>query len=421
MIDDDNNPPSDDLEEKISGSTENPSDETLQNNDSLLDEAKSTDEKDENLESQSSDFEKSDNELVSNGMDDELSEEERQAKEWEAMASADDPLQEADSWSEVNATKLLDQSEIDNLIGDFFVENQKEEVKNGISVLLASKTVYYERLPMLEVVFDRLVRMMSTTFRNLTSTNVEISLSKIISMKFGDYLTNIPLPAMLGVFKAVEWDNQGLIFVDSSLIYSIVDVLLGNRRGQLLKIEGRPYTTIERHLIERMMRVLMADLKSAFMPITNINFDFERLEINPDFAAIARENNAVLVAKMRLIMDDRQGDIEIMLPYATIEPVRELLLQNFMGEKFGRDAIWKNHLANRLWETDIDIQAMFSSHMGTLIDVLNWQVGTKIFLNITSSDPVELRCGNHLIGLGKLGQKSGKVSVRLETLLQGRL
>ncbi|CAO5674262.1 MAG: hypothetical protein HEEMFOPI_00028 [Holosporales bacterium] len=395
MIADDDVPPSDELEEKTPGSTEN-------ENISQDDESKDTVLSEEKEETPSN-------------TPTELSEEERQAQEWEAMANAES---EEDVWADVDVKRTLDQSEIDNLLGDAFVE-QKEE-RTGTSVLLTNKTVYYERLPMLEVVFDRLVRMMSTTFRNFTSTNVEINLSKIVSMKFGDYLTNIPLPSMLGVFKALEWDNQGLIFVDSNLIYSIVDVLLGNRRGQLLKIEGRPYTTIERHLIERMMRIIMVDLKGAFLPITNVNFDFERLEINPDFAAIARENNAVLVAKMRLIMEDRQGDIEILLPYATIEPVRELLLQNFMGEKFGRDAIWENHLASRLWGTDIEIQALFSSQMISLFDVLNWQVGSKIFLNATASDPVELRCGNHLIGLGKLGQKSGKVSVRLETLRQGR-
>jgi len=80
---------------------------------------------------------------------------------------------------------------------------------------------------MLEVVFDRLVRMMSTSLRNFTSDNVEVSLDNISSARFGDYLNSIPLPAMLAVFKAEEWDNFGLMTVDSALIYSIVDVLLG--------------------------------------------------------------------------------------------------------------------------------------------------------------------------------------------------
>ncbi|MGL1190129.1 hypothetical protein ACSTLK_23795, partial [Vibrio parahaemolyticus] len=85
---------------------------------------------------------------------------------------------------------------------------------------------------------------------------------------FGDYLNSIPLPAILAVFRAVEWDNYGLLTVDSALIYSIVDVLLGGRRGTAaMRIEGRPYTTIERNLVERMVGVVLADMQTAFEPL----------------------------------------------------------------------------------------------------------------------------------------------------------
>src|SRR3954468_15473345 len=91
---------------------------------------------------------------------------------------------------------------------------------------ISSGLVSYERLPMLEIVFDRLVRIMSTTLRNFTSANVEVGIDNIVSLRFGDYLNSIPLPAMLAVCKVEEWDNHGLMVIDSSLIYSIVDVLL---------------------------------------------------------------------------------------------------------------------------------------------------------------------------------------------------
>ena len=160
---------------------------------------------------------------------------------------------------------------------------------SGIMALINSALVNYERLPMLEVVFgDRLVRMMSTSLRNFTSDNVEVSLDQITSVRFGDYLNSIPLPAMLNVFKAEEWDNSGLMTIDSAMIYSIVDVLLGGRRGTAaMRIEGRPYTTIERNLVERLVRVVLADMSGAFDPLSPVTFRFDRLETNPRFATIA--------------------------------------------------------------------------------------------------------------------------------------
>src|SRR6202000_2130365 len=162
----------------------------------------------------------------------------------------------------------LNQDEIDSLLG-FDMSDDEGSERTGIRAIINSALVSYERLPMLEIVFDRLVRLMTTSLRNFTSDNVEVSLDRITSVRFGDYLNSIPLPAMLSVFKAEEWDNYGLLTVDSALIYSIVDVLLGGRRGTAaMGIEGRPYTTIERNLVERLVTVVLGDLSAAFDPLS---------------------------------------------------------------------------------------------------------------------------------------------------------
>ena len=239
--------------------------------------------------------------------------------------------------------RVLNQDEIDSLLG-FDLGDDDGSERSGIRAIINSALVSYERLPMLEIVFDRLVRLTTTSLRNFTSDNVEVSLDNITSIRFGDYLNSIPLPAMLTVFKAEEWDNLGLLVVDSAMIYSVVDVLLGGRRGTAaMRIEGRPYTTIERNLVERMVTVVLNDLSAAFDPLSPVTFRFDRLETNPRFATISRPSNAAIVAKLRIDMEDRGGRLELLLPYATLEPVRELLLQMFMGEKFGRDSIWETH------------------------------------------------------------------------------
>ena len=235
--------------------------------------------------------------------------------------------------------RVLNQDEIDSLLG-FDVNDDALQDKSGVRAIINSALVSYERLPMLEIVFDRLVRLMTTSLRNFTSDNVEVSLDNITSIRFGDYLNSIPLPAILAVFRAEQLDNYGLFTVDSNLIYSIVDVLLGGRRGSAaMRIEGRPYTTIERTLVQRMIEVIMNDMVQAFEPLAPVNFALDRLETNPRFAAIARPANAAILVKLRIDMEDRGGRTELLLPYATLEPIRKLLLQQFMGEKFGRDSI----------------------------------------------------------------------------------
>ncbi|MEX1035835.1 MAG: flagellar motor switch protein FliM [Sneathiella sp.] len=317
-----------------------------------------------------------------------------------------------------HSTRVLNQDEIDSLLG-FDMDGNGDNENSGIKAIINSALVNYERLPMLEVVFDRLVRMMTTSLRNFTSDNVEVSLDNITSIRFGDYLNSIPLPAILSVFRAEEWDNYGLIMVESSLIYSIVDVLLGGRRGTAaMRIEGRPYTTIERNLVERMVSVILNDMTGAFEPLSPVNFRHERIETNPRFATIARPANAAILIKLRIDMEDRGGRIEMLLPYATLEPVRELLLQMFMGEKFGRDSIWENHLATELWSTDVDIQAVLDEKQMSLNDVLKLGVGDTIMFNASPQSPTTLRCGGISMVSGKMGRSGQNIAVKVDKLLR---
>ncbi|MCR9256860.1 MAG: flagellar motor switch protein FliM [Alphaproteobacteria bacterium] len=327
------------------------------------------------------------------------------ADEWGAALEDED--------GEDGAARVLNQAEIDSLLG-FDDGDDMDSDTSGIHAIVNSALVSYERLPMLEVVFDRLVRMMSTSLRNFTSDNVEVSLDNINSIRFGDYLNSIPLPAMLAVFKAEEWDNYGLLVVDSALIYSIVDVLLGGRRGTAaMRIEGRPYTTIERNLVERMVNVVLNDLSAAFDPLSPVTFRFERLETNPRFATIARPANAAIVARLRIDMEDRGGRLELLLPYATLEPVRELLLQMFMGEKFGRDSIWETHLATELWDTDVELEAVLDEKVISLQDIINLKVGSRIVFNCTPQSTIALSCGNIRLFGGKMGRKGSSIAIRI--------
>ena len=316
--------------------------------------------------------------------------------------------------ADAGAERILNQDEIDSLLG-FGLGEEDAAGRTGVRAIINSALVSYERLPMLEIVFDRLVRLMTTSLRNFTSDNVEVSLDQITSIRFGDYLNSIPLPAIIAVFRAEQLDNFGLATVDSSLIYSVVDVLLGGRRGAVsTRVEGRPYTTIERMLVTRMIEVVLADARQAFAPLTEVDFTLDRIETNPRFAAIARPPNAAIVVKLRIDMEDRGGRLELLLPYATLEPIRKMLLQQFMGEKFGRDNIWEGHLAGELWNTKLEVRAVLDEIKAPLGKVLDLKVGDTLMLDAAPDTPVTLKSGALELSEGRVGRIGHALAVRVE-------
>src|SRR3954463_8429796 len=361
------------------------------------------------------------------------------AAQWEASLDSEDPAEaaRAAAANELSGTMALQwaamvedgsrdfgggknggerglaQEEIGNLLG-FSAGHVSLDDNSGIRAIIDSAMVSYERLPMLEIVFDRLVRLMTTNLRNFTSDNVEVSLDRITSVRFCDYLNSIPLPAILAVFKAEEWDNFGLMTVNSGLIYSIIDVLLGGRRGQTaVRVEGRPYTTIESTLVKRMIEVVLADAELAFKPLSPVKFNIDRMETNPRFAAISRPANAAILVRLRIDMEDRGGELELLLPYATIEPIREVLLQMFMGEKFGRDPIWEGHLATEIGQAEIAVDAVLYEAKLPLKQVMNLQVGDTLMLELRPDAMVRVRCGDVTLSEGRRGRAGEGVAFRV--------
>lgn len=337
------------------------------------------------------------------------------AAAWEAMLAegGDSGVDMAEWGGDEGVTKILNQDEIDSLLG-FEMRANKPAEKTGIRAMLDKALLSYERLPMLEVVFDRFVRTLSSSLRNYTSDNVDIDIRSITSLRFGDYINSIPMPALLTVLKVVEWENFGIITVDGSLVYSLVDVLFGGRKTtRPIRIEGRPYTTIEQGVIRQLSDIMLTDLGAAFDPLSPATFQFERMETNPRFATIARPADAAILLQLRVDMEERGGNIELLLPYATLEPIRELLLQVFIGEKFGKDSAWESHLEKEMLRTSVEMQAVLNPKSAVFQDILKLKVGSTIIMENSPDDDIILHCSGINMLAGKLGRINENIAVRI--------
>lgn len=358
------------------------------------------------------------------------SEQEKVLDSWEQMLADEQKAKIADnsdnkdsSYSQKpTSVRSLNQEEIDSLLG-FASGNKDDDLQNkGIRTMLDKALQYYERLPMLEVVFDRFVRILSTSIRNFTSETVDIDIKSISSLRFGNYINSIPMPSLLTVFKAIEWENFGLISADGSLIYSLVDVLFGGRKVyRPIRFEGRPYTVIEQGVVRQLSDIILSDLSNAFDPLSTTSFVFERIETNPRFATISRPGDAAILLQLRVEMEERAGKIDILFPYATLEPIRGLLLQVFIGEKFGKDAEWEDNLRNEVFKLDIDLEAVLKTKFVSMQDVINLKVGSTIIMDDFADDDVFLNCCGHNMFAGKIGRLGDKIAVSITEKLNKKL
>ena len=324
---------------------------------------------------------------------------------------------EEDGEQEGGTDRLMSQEEIDTMLG--FSSGDDKDGRNGIQAIVDSGSVAYERLPMLEIIFERLVRLLSTSLRNFFTDNVEVTLESIRSVRFGDYINSISQPALLSVFKAEEWDNFGLITIESALTYSVMDAMFGGKRGQPApRIDGRPFTSIEIRLIRRVIGLVLSDAEAAFKPLSPVSFTVDRVESNPRFVSISRPANAAIRVELKFDMEGRGGSLHILLPYATIEPIRELLLESFMGEKLGRDPIWENHLATEVWQADVDVTCVLHETQMPLKRVMKLEIGDTLMFDSRPDSTVSLRCGDFIVTEGRIGRVDDKIAVQVTSPLR---
>lgn len=332
------------------------------------------------------------------------------AAEWATMI---DEAEDDSSPELAGADRILVQEETDQLLG-FSLHEMHASGAGGIRAIVDSGVVSYERLPMLEIIFDRMVRLLSTSLRNFFNDNVEVQLDNISSVRFGDYLNSIPLPVQLAVFHAEGWEGSGLVTIESNLAYATLDLLLGGKRGnQGTRLDGRPFTTIEMQLVKRMVEIVLADAEICFGVLSPVKYSVDRIETNPRFATITRPANAAILIELKLDMEGRGGTLQILLPYATIEPIRDLLLQSFMGEKIGRDSVWEGHLATEIWQADLEIQAVLHELHLPLKRVMKLEVGDTLMLDQKPSDPITLRCGDWRLTQGRVGRIDDKIAIQV--------
>jgi len=308
----------------------------------------------------------------------------------------------------------LDQNDIDSLFGDAGADSTGEQKRRGFEALVTNVVTGIDRMPMLNIMADRLAQFMTVSLRGFTGDNADVSIDRVQACRLKDFLDSVSVPAMIAVLRVEPWEGYCLAALDPRLITAAMDVLLGGRRNRGAPIEGRPYTLIERGFVERLSHdVIAADLKQAFEIIGDVDFVLERLETTPSYAAVTKLSAAAIMFRAEVSMDGRGGHIDFLIPYSTFDPVRELLLEEFIGKKQGGDPAWRAHLSSVLPTADVELRAVIEERPISTAEVMNWRVGSRLMLECRQGEPIDVFCNDLLVFRGALAEKEGRLALRV--------
>ncbi len=299
-----------------------------------------------------------------------------------------------------------------------FLDTHSKKNQHGIGAIVnQNATTSYEKFPMVQVIAERLRILMNNGFRNITSEVLELDISSCESIRFGNLPKKIPGKDILVVFKIIELDSYGLLTIDSEVVFSLLDSILGGKPDNYNNIK-KEYTMIEFSLIENFANNILRELEEAFEVVTNLECLLERIETNQNFVSIARPGDPVVNIEITTNIDSNIGKISVVLPYSTIEDIKPQLQQMFIGQKNHPQEEWQDKLSDKVHKVSFDLDArLFSKNKQTFGAIAKLKKGDTIMLGCDYESDAALICAGKRICTGSVGQVNGNVAIEIKKII----
>lgn len=282
---------------------------------------------------------------------------------------------------------VLSQDEIDALLHGIDGGSVETEQDDGHAGGLRSYDFNQERIvrgrmPTLEMINERFARLFRIGLFNMLRRTPEVSVGGVEVVKFGEYVHSLYVPTSLNLIKLQPLRGTGLVVVDPKLVFILVDNFFGGDGRFAAKIEGREFTPTEYRVIHNVLNQAFIDLKQAWAPVLEVEFEYQSSEVNPQFANIVSPTEVVVVSRFHIELDGGGGDLHVTLPYNMIEPIRSLLDAGLQSDRNEVDERWTKSLREEMKDAPVNLSSVLCEVQLSLRDVRDLRPGDVI--------PVEL-------------------------------
>ena len=312
---------------------------------------------------------------------------------------------------------ILSQDEIDALLhGVDDTEQEEETSRNGQSYDLASQDrIVRGRMPTLDMINERFARYTRVSMFNLFRRTVDIAVGGISVMKFGEYIHSLFLPTSLNMVKLRPLRGTGLIILDAKLVFTLVDNFFGGT-GRHAKIEGRDFTPTELRVVQMVLEQVFIDLQEAWKAVKPITFEYLNSEVNPSMATIVTPGEVVVICTFKVELEGGGGDLQIVMPYAMIEPIRDVLDAGMQSDLDEKDERWEFALRQDVLNAKATLECCVASVDMSLRDVVDLKEGDVI--PIEMPEVHELSANGISMFRGQLGQSNNKMAMQIDSRLE---
>ena len=317
--------------------------------------------------------------------------------------------------------QILSQDEVDALLQGITGESQKletEEVEQGgvrDYNLASQERIVRGRMPTMEIVNERFSRNIRVGLFNFIRRTPEVAVGAIKVQKYSAFLREIVVPTNFNIMSVRPLRGSGLIVCDPTLVFAVIDALFGGAGKFHTRIEGRDFSPTEQRVIARLVEVIAAEYKKAWSGVYPIDLEYQRSEMQPQFATVAAPSEIVVSTSFTIEIGETSGTIHFCIPYATLEPIRDTLYSTVQGDSAEHDRRWVKLLTHQIQSAEVQLVAELATAPATVEQLLALKPGDFIELDL---DPlVQAKVDGVPVFDCHYGTSNGKYAIKIEQLL----
>lgn len=319
--------------------------------------------------------------------------------------------------------QILSQDEVDALLQGITGESQKleeEEVQHG-SIrnydIASQERIVRGRMPTMEIINERFARNIRIGLFNFIRKSPEISIGGIKVQKYSAFLREIVVPTNFNIVSVRPLRGSGLVVCDPTLVFAVIDSLFGGAGKFHTRIEGRDFSPTEQRIITRLVDVVTEEYKKAWHGIYPLELEYQRSEMQPQFANIATPSEIVVATSFTLEIGDTTGTIHFCIPYSTLEPIRDVLYSTIQGDSNEPDKRWVNLLKQQIQSAEVELVAELAQAPATVEQLLSFKPGDFIELDLQAG--IQAKVAGVPVFDCHYGTSNGKYALKIDQLLTG--
>jgi len=295
--------------------------------------------------------------------------------------------------------QVLSQTEVDALLSAVS-DNRVDGDEMGEGDGMKSGVVQYDlanqdriirgRMPTLDIIHDRFIRLFRVTLSNALRKMANLSVNSTGPLKFSEFMNSLPLPSCLNILRLDPLRGAAVMVIESKLLYALVDSFFGGNDVPYTKIEGKDFTQIEIKIARRVVLSAIDDYEKAWEPVYPLKVGYSRTEINPQFVAVVPPSDVVIATTFDVELEKVSGTIKVVIPYATLEPIKSKLSVGFQSEQLEVDFIWINRIKEQIMGTAANLLVKLGEADITLRDLMEIAPGDIIQLDADATMPLDI-------------------------------